>query len=470
MTITRRRFIQGLSASSVAVASMGTTLSTLNAFNSYAMPAEDYKALVCVFFLGGMDTHDMLLPYDQGSYLQFSTLRQSLISAQGSNRLRENLLPLSPINEAMFGGRQFALPPEMPELHQLFEQGNATIIGNVGPLIEPTNKLAFENQSARLPARLFSHNDQQATWQSSAPEGAQYGWGGLFADAALASNPQSAAQFSTITGSGNELFLTGQIAQPYQISTEGAAQIALLQELSNAEDGSIEQQIYQQLRAHFQPRASDHTGVLKKDVANVFSKAYQSNLQYNQASENAMTLQTVFPMSPMGSQLQAVAKTISIRNELNVNRQIFFVGIGGFDTHSDQAQDLPSLQAQIDGGVGAFFRAMEEMGLTDNVTLFSASDFGRTLAVNGDGTDHGWGSHHFAVGGAVNGKQILGSVPPPTLGHSADAGSGRLIPSVAVEQLAAPLGRWFGLTDAQIAASLPNLANFSDPELTLMMT
>ncbi len=198
------------------------------------------------------------------------------------------------------------------------------------------------------------------------------------------------------------------------------------------------------------------------------SAAFASNQKFEAAFQDDLTLNTTFPASRLGRQLETVAKTIANKEALGVGRQIFFVAIGGFDTHDNQAVTLPALQSQIDSSVVSFHQAMTEMGLNEQVTLFTASDFGRTLAVNGDGTDHGWGSHHLVVGGAVNGQQIYGQVPPASLGHDWDAGNGRLIPGVSIEQLAAPMGRWFGLSDAELAVALPNLANFSEQSLNFI--
>ena len=177
---------------------------------------------------------------------------------------------------------------------------------------------------------------------------------------------------------------------------------------------------------------------------------------------------TTFGDNFLGRQLRAVANTIAIRDALTVNRQVFFVAVGGFDTHSGQVGSMPTMQREIDEGVVGFYRAMQELGLSNDVTLFTASDFGRTLSVNGDGTDHGWGGHHFVVGGAVQGGQIYGDIPPYELGHDLDAGNGRLIPTTSVEQFAEPLGRWFGLNDSEIAAALPNLSNFGGAGLNFV--
>ena len=371
-----------------------------------------------------------------------------------------------PDNSADYGSRQFALPPELVGLNTLFQQGNAAIIGNVGPLLQPVSRADFATQSVPLPARLFSHNDQQSTWVSSAPEGAQFGWGGKFLDSVLAAGANTSLPvFSTIaTVPSNTLFLTGRTVAAYQITVQGAPQIDLLEFFSAAEVPLI----YQQLRAHFSGAYHTGSNLLERDLAVAATNSLQANEQYNQARANAQPLTTAFPANRLGAQLKAVAETISMRDLLMADRQIFLVGIGGFDTHSDQATTLPQLLAQLDSAVLAFYQSLEELNAAADVTLFTASDFGRTLVVNGDGTDHGWGAHHFVVGGAVQGRQLYGHIPTATVDHDQDAGGGRLIPTVAVEQFAQPLGRWFGLNDTELASALPNLANFSDPTLGFM--
>lgn len=459
MNINRRKFLHGMSTTAMSAATMGTLTTGLNAFTVNVQTASDYKALVCVFLLGGMDTHDLLIPYDNESYSQYRNIRSTMLEGYGTSREQAALLPLSPTNAADYGNRAFALPPEMSNLHQLFHQGDAAIIGNVGPLIQPTSKTELENKSVPLPPRLFSHNDQQATWQSGGPEGAQYGWGGLFADLVQQNNLNQ--EFTNITTQGNSLFLSGANTFPYQVSASGASNIRLL----SPELFRDNPELQQMLSDHFASDDSDTANLLRQDVTMLNSAAFASNQKFEAAFQDDLTLNTTFPASRLGRQLETVAKTIANKEALGVGRQIFFVAIGGFDTHDNQAVTLPALQSQIDSSVVSFHQAMTEMGLNEQVTLFTASDFGRTLAVNGDGTDHGWGSHHLVVGGAVNGQQIYGQVPPASLGHDWDAGNGRLIPGVSIEQLAAPMGRWFGLSDAELAVALPNLANFSEQSL-----
>jgi len=439
MKPTRRTFLTGASALSAAtLAGLGSSLA---AFQASAADTGGYKALVCVFLL------------DQYQNMQ-----------GGSTRARNRLLALNPSNAADFAGREFALPEEMSGIKALFDAGNAAIVGNVGPLIQPITKQQFEDESAPQPKRLFSHNDQQSTWMSSQPEGAQFGWGGRFADAALSAGANGTSPFTTLTSLGNELFLTGQIARPYQIGLEGAPEIEALNFFTPNGDASGEQ-IYQKLRDHFEAMDFNRSNLIERDIANTMRGALATNEAFNTALENLQPFTTTFPQDFLGQQLQAVARTIAIKDSLLVNRQVFFVAIGGFDTHSNQVGDLPGLQREIDGGVVAFHNAMQEIGLGNDVTLFTASDFGRTLAINGDGTDHGWGSHHFIVGNAVQGGQIYGEMPPYDLGHAQDAGNGRLIPTTSVEQFAEPLGRWFGLNDTEIANALPNLSNFTGPGL-----
>lgn len=454
--INRRLFMKSVGSSAIAAASFsGRPIS----FNAHAASTSGYKALVCVFLLGGLDNHDVLLPFDAASYDTFSAVRQSLLSRQGAARQRTSLLEITPNETAILGGRQVALPPEMPQVKSLFDQGQAAVVANVGPLVEPVTRTSFESGAARLPPQLFSHNDQQSVWQSSQPEGAQFGWGGLFADAVLNSGANAAnTDFTTIASAEVGPFLTGRTARAFNVNPAGPAQVNALRELAagSQAERDLRAALAQQLRSS--GFAGSH--ILESDFASQVSRGFESNTIYSEARASGSAIATEFPQTPLGAQLRSVAQTISVRSALSVSRQIFFVAIGGFDTHSDQAGALPQLLGQIDGGVSAFQQAMVELGVANDVTLFTASDFGRTMAVNGDGTDHGWGGHSLVVGGSVRGKQIYGSVPDFALGHNADVGSGRIIPALSVEQFAAPLGRWFGLTDGELATALPNLSNF----------
>lgn len=451
MAMDRRSFLKA-SSFSLATASLGGMASLLTSIKSQANENSDYKALVCLFFYGGMDNHDTVIPYDSQSYNRWADIRKTLLAQQSSPRLKENLLPLSPLNAAQFGGRQFALPQELSGIHNLFQTGNAAIIGNVGPLIEPTNASSFEEEIVKLPSRLFSHNDQQATWMSGATEGAKYGWAGLYADAIASKNSSGSNTFTNITTGGGELFLTGKNTTPYQVSGGRALSLDII-------DETEQESFAAHLGEHFRSEYLQGESLLQQDMVNKIRDSFDANKQYNSATGSDPLFNTQFPATGLGSQLKSVTQSIAAREQLNTNRQVFIVAMGGFDTHSGQASTLPKLQTQIDEGVVAFYQAMTELGLQNDVTLFTASDFGRTLATNGDGTDHGWGSHHFVIGGGVQGQQILGDIPVADFGHELDAGSGRLIPTQSIDQYAAALGHWFGVGQYDIDNIFPNLTN-----------
>ncbi|MEO0323644.1 MAG: DUF1501 domain-containing protein, partial [Myxococcota bacterium] len=430
----------------------GATLATLGGLSRGLVPAAradsatDYKALVCVFLYGGMDNHDVVIPYERSSYDEWARLRGGLLSSMATPRSLDNLLPMGPGTHA--------LPAELAGLHGLYEAGQAALIGNVGPLLEPVTRRALDEGSVQLPSRLFSHNDQQSTWMGGRPEGAQYGWGGLFLDAIGEAN--ATPELSGITTGDAQLFLTGRSTVPYAVSPGGAPEVGAF---TAYDDPALQEA----LRAELRGEGASRSYLLERDLAAMSRAGLDANARYDAATRGVPALRTVFPPDDLGAQLGAVARTVQAREALGACRQLFVVGIGGFDTHSNQARNLPRLQRRLDLGVTAFHQAMGELGLGEQVTLFTASDFGRTLAPNEDGTDHGWGAHHFVVGGAVRGGQVYGGLPEATLGHDYDAGNGRLIPQLSVEQLAAPLGRWLGMNDAALATALPQLAAFPGP-------
>ncbi len=454
-TLSRRSLLAALGA--------GTTmLPTFMGAKAHGADVSGYKALVCVFLFGGMDSHELLIPYDTPSHDIFTQFRQGVAPAE--SRTRAALLNLAPRNAAQFGTREFAMPPEMPRVKSLFDQGRANIVANVGPLVRPTSRSAYESRTADLPPRLFSHNDQQAVWQANAPEGAQLGWGGLFADAALASGANAGGEaFTAISTIGDNLFLTGREALAFSMGDGGPSSVRLYERAENRRDRNEEAEAYyNRLRRHFTAQDFNGSNVIAGDAAAIMRASLENNETIQQALEAPPSLGVTFPESWLGFQLRTIAETISVRSRLGMGRQVFFAGMGGFDTHSGQAQSLPALLGQIDEALAAFQGAMDYLGESRDVTLFTASDFGRTFAVNGDGTDHGWGGHHIVMGGDVDGGNIIGNPPPPGFDHAWDANSGRLIPEISVDQYASRLGAWFGLSDSELNTAFPNLGNF-DP-------
>ncbi len=440
---------------------LGAALTQFALSRQTAAQAADYRALVCIHLGGGLDNWDTVFPYDDASYAEYARIRESLLPSYATPRDRSTLLAIEAGDR--FGTREFALAPEMADMASLYQSGKLAIVGNVGPLVEPVTRSSYNGGTVRLPSRLFSHNDQASTWQSGGPEGSTSGWGGRFADAVASRN--KAPQFGAITTGDNELFLTGSSTVPYQVSVEGAARIEFIHhwEQDMADDRPS---WFGTLRQHLHGETGPERGVLERDVVELTRRSAQANALYDAAQQSAPALQTSFPPSDVSMQLQAVTRAISVRSQLSVGRQVFVVGMGGYDTHSAQAQGLPMLQSSLSSAILAFQTAIEELGLEEQVTLFTTSEFGRSLAVNGDGTDHGWGGHQFVIGGAVRGGAVYGDLPEATLGHERDAGGGRLIPSLSVEQYAAPLGRWFGLGSEALASALPGLARLgaSEPE------
>ncbi len=466
MSFSRRNFLR--TGAACALGGAAGFANDLMRFNAFAADTSGYKAIVCVFLFGGMDGHDTVIPYDTASYNQYSDTRRALLNRYennegGSTRERDRLLPLTLANAGDFGGRQFALPPELGPLHELIDRGDGAIMSNIGPLVVPLTRTQFENRSAPRPPRLFSHNDQQSVWMSSRPEGAQFGWGGRLADMIAASLGNSDATFTTVSTSGTTVFLQGEIVGQYQVGSNGPEEIRGLSDNTLFGSSDLPGLYEASLRAEGQSISN----LLQRDFVNVMDRSIDANRTLRESFGASAPFATAFPASSLGLQLQVVARIIALRASLGVSRQIFFVGGGGYDTHSNQHQSIPRLHGDIAASMRAFYDATTEMGVDQNVTSFTASDFGRTLTVNRDGTDHGWGSHHMVIGGGVNGARIVGEFPEPAIGHEQDTGNGRLIPTTAVDQFAATLGGWFGLNNSELNDALPGLSNFSQTDLGL---
>jgi uncharacterized protein (DUF1501 family) len=446
------------------------------AFNA---PAGDYKALVCVFLFGGNDYANTLIPYDDTNYNLYSTIRGGGAGqtaggiALAKSALTATLLSPSvgPTDSQGQLNRQFALNPAMTGLAGLFNSGKMAVQLNVGPLVKPLTRTQY-NSSDRTtyprPPQLFSHNDQQSIWQSSSPEGSTVGWGGNMGDLVLSNSLNTSSVFTCMSVSGNAVFLSGDTALQYQVSTSGAIKIQPATNTSlygnSAVPGAIYNLLHNQTSAH--------------KMENEYLAVTKRALDAESSVSTALALTpptTTFPTDSLGQQLKMVARLINGRSTLGVRRQVFFVSMGGFDLHDNLIRDHGGLLGRVSAAMTAFYNATVEMGVADKVTSFTASDFGRTLASNGDGSDHGWGSHHFVVGGAVNGKRFYGEAPPinvtdgsgsPRVYSAAEqwhVGQGRLLPRTSVDQYAATMAKWFGVTDTEMPQVLANINNFGTP-------
>ncbi len=470
---TRRQFLRTASMASMAGIYASPFLLELNSLAAMAQSAtgSDYRALVCVYLQGGNDGHGTVIATDPSSFAAFTSARSG---APGLAYPMNELLPIT--LKTPQSGRTFALNPSLGGVQSLFNAGRAAVVANLGTLVAPATKTQINSNSVPLPDSLFSHFDQTAAWQAIASNlgsSERVGWGGAVADAIEAMNMNSNSMFTCISTAGNALFLAGQSSFQLNVTSAGPIPIYGLQ---NPPFG-------------LPSAANPLNSILTADENNLFAKEYE--VVINRSMQAQATLSTAMapagvggvpnppqyldPMTnmladnPLATSMQTVARIIAGRAQLGVTRQIFYVQLGSFDTHDNQAVQHARLLNQLGAAFQYFDGQMVNMGLGNNVTAFTISDFGRTLTSNSDGTDHGWGSHHFVVGGAVNGQDMYGQYPVIGTDQVNDLGAGRLIPTTAVEQYAGTLASWFGLSDSQIRTVFPNFGNFgTDPYLGFM--
>lgn len=463
--ISRRGFLRNAGQASIAgmVTPWLANLATIG--EAAAFSANDYKALVCVFLFGGNDYANTVVTYDNDSYAKYAAIRAA---GSGSNTsgmvLSQAALAATELKptQALAGGRKYALHPTMTGLAQLFNTGKAAVQLNVGPLVVPLTRAQYngnDRQKYPLPPKLFSHNDQQSVWQSSSPEGSTVGWGGRFGDMAMTNNSNSL--FTCISLTGNNVLLSGESALQYQCSTSGA--IAVRSSNNNF--------FYQPaLRTAFtQMLQKSSTHILENEYNTVTKRGISAQGIVSQGLAS-VSLKTSFPSdNSLADQLKTVAQLIGARNTLGSKRQVFMVSLNGFDMHDYLDTRHAPLLKQLDEAMTAFYAATQELGVANQVTTFTASDFGRTLTSNGDGSDHGWGSHHLIMGGAVKGAAFYGTPPPVSVGDSNapedqwHVGQGRLLPSTSVDQYAATFAKWFGVSSTELPSVLPYLKNFGSP-------
>ncbi len=443
----RRRFIQQLLASPFASRAAFGSLASLSAGSLLAADNDDYRALVCVFLLGGNDSFNMFVPTSTNEYNEYAIARQNLAVD------RDSLLGINPLNN---DGASYGFHPAMPEVRNLFDSGDLAIAANVGALVEPTTREDVANKLVQLPPNLFSHNSQQNFWQSvKAAETQTIGWAGRIADRFSTINA-SALLPMNISLTGANLLQIGQDSRSFNTTASGAIAFAG----SNRESRSA---MLQSLYA----KTSDN--LFQDSFSETMNRSIQFSNVLDSALANTPAPTSNFSDNRLAQNLKAVAHLIAARNELSMQRQIFFVGFGGWDTHGGQLNTHPELLASLSSALASFNTEMRSIGCHDNVTTFTASDFGRTLTSNGDGSDHGWGSHQLIMGGAIAGQQIHGNMPSLVIEGPQDVGRGRIIPDSSVDQYGATLARWFGVAENDLNLIFPNLANFEQRDLGLFL-
>ena len=445
--LSRREFLEAAGAGLVATSPVVGLTQMATPTGSFS----DYRALVCVFLFGGNDSFNMLAPRSDAEYNVYSRSRQNLAIDKTA------LLPISPLIQ---DGAHYGLHPNMGAIQALFDSARVAFITNVGPLIEPTTKDQYENGSVALPPRLFSHNDQQAQWQSlrgRAP--GKTGWAGRVGD--LLRRHVSDQQLATnVSLAGNQLFQAADETVAYTMGRNGPIPF---QGMGNAQRAQQRRAVFQRILG------AEYDTIYERAYRDIQQRAVETVDRVSAALENAQPLSTAMPSSRLGQQLNTVARLIGVREQLNMQRQIFFVSTGGFDSHDDQLVSQPPLLGDVSESIAAFYRATVELGVASSVTTFTQSDFGRTLTSNGDGTDHGWGGIQFVVGDAVRGRELYGRYPRLEIGGPDDVRRGRLIPGISADQYAATLARWIGVPDEDLGHVAPHLHNFAQRDLGFLI-
>jgi uncharacterized protein (DUF1501 family) len=447
MRISRREVLSGLSL-------IGLSAGLAGRRSALAQTGPgDYRALVCVFLFGGNDANNMVVPVD-ARYTDYATARRQP-SDGGLALPLEQLLPLAPAS----GSAQYGFHPSMPELQQLWNSGALGVVFNVGTLVAPTSKADDAAGRVPRPESLMSHQDQQNQWQTSLPDRpSRTGWGGRLADQLPA-----ASLPPMVSVAGNVLFALGERSHPLAVPLAGGAPFGLTGFGTSAGSRAI-RGVMDTLRG------LDLDNALVKSVAGETAAAFAaSGALAPVLSGTGSATDGFFGAQPsvLGRQLLQVARIIQARSALGASRQIFFVALGGFDTHNDQLNRQSPLLAQVSAALSAFHTATVQLGVDSQVTTFTLSDFGRTLApASGGGSDHAWGNHHLVLGGAVVGRQTYGAFPDLTLGGPDDfTAQGRWIPTSSTDQYAATLARWFGVAPGDLTSVLPNIGRFASDDL-----
>jgi len=481
MHVNRREFLRKSICAALGGVGLYSALGNLRLINAAAAAARpaggfgDYKALVCIYLYGGNDSFNTIVPMSGQAQTDY-------LGSRGDLALTTGLNALTPAPSG--GPTNYGLHPAMPEMASLVNGGKAAIVANVGSLLYPVNQQQYQDGTVPTPSQLFSHDDQTTQWQTSRPDDSNAnGWGGRIADMLYAANTGTIPM--SISLAGDNRFQRGGIVNQYSVDAYGASEAAggggdpfRVAGMSYLGDGPESWVIgdnpdgvtaYQALLA-----SGSQTNVLERAFADSATRALNNASALN-AALNGITLTTAFPDTDLGNQLAAVAMLIKVRAALGMSRQVFFVAADNYDTHNTQIADQNDNLVELSQAINAFYAATVELGIADGVTTFTASDFGRSLAVNSDGTDHGWGGHHFVVGGGVRGQRFYGQMPSLAqydddnpASNPDDTGYGQIIPTQSVDQYAATLARWFGVDAGGLSDIFPNLGRFPSSDLGFM--
>ncbi|MBY0505411.1 MAG: DUF1501 domain-containing protein [Bryobacteraceae bacterium] len=438
----RRDFLKKIAC--LGAAGVGSQVTRLGVMNAQAQSTSNYKALVCVFLFGGNDSNNMIVPLDSARYAQYQTMRTALALPQNA------LLPAA--------ASSYGFHPSMTNIQRLYTQNRAAMVLNVGTLVGPTTKTSLQN-GAQRPRNLGSHDDQTQQWQTSDPMGGVSGWGGRVNVRIQNQNTGTIPPGIALNG-GNNVFLSAPGTVPANFSNSSSLG---LYAFGNGNASTARRNTLQRV-------ITFDSGMQLVGTANgVLGASIRTAQEFNAALASAPAPTVAFPNTGLANQLSQALRLISVRGSLGMNRQIFFVGVGGYDNHENQLGTHANLLATVDGAINAFFANVEALGLMNNVTLFTESEFNRTGNVNSqNGSDHAWGGHHLVFGGAVN-PGVYGTFPTLVLRGPDDSGErGNWIPTTGLDQYAATFGSWFGVSDADLRLIFPNLSRFTPQKLDFL--
>jgi uncharacterized protein (DUF1501 family) len=483
--LTRRNFIRRAACATVGTIAMTSAIRDLRFMNAAVAQSNitDYKALVCIFLQGGNDSNNLILPTLQSQYNNYAAIRTPILAIPQSA-----ILPVTSLDG---DGNTYGLHPSCPELQTLFGEGKLAFLFNTGTLVYPITRAQYLGKTTATPPQLFSHADQQTQWQTSIPDQPPTtGWGGRCADLLNAVQPNAPISLM-VSLAGANTFEVGNIIQQYSVSTSGAVSLTMpstptggastnrlptLMNILGLPYTNLQAQAY----AGVAEQAVNTGSLLNNAIAstaatNYWTTSFPTNITPPEGG--AAFISTLSPQLQMVARLIAAGNTPLANGGFGMKRQIFFCQVGGYDLHHGQTNystNTPSnvlvgahtnLLAELSQSMYAFQRAMEQLGLSNNVTSFTASDFGRTFPSNGQGSDHGWGSHHLILGGAVNGQRTYGAFPALTVNGPNDTSTGRWIPTTAIDQYFATLATWFGVDSGNLSTVFPNIGRFATPNL-----
>ena len=443
---TRRGFVR------VAAGSVGSlALRPFGLLPALAQSGPEYRALVCIFLFGGNDSNNTIVPMDDASYKAYASIRGSL--ALSATELTPTVYSAANAPYAFHG--------KLAELASMFSSKELAVVANVGSLVQPVTRAQYQSQQAPVPLNLFSHSDQQLQWQTSVAQGnSPTGWAGRVADYIESQKINSSSFPVFFSVAGNALLGTGATTQQVAVAPGGTLQLSGFNSsaASKARLGSLNNLL-----------KLDSGVSLAQAANNTLANSIGDATALGQALAKGTPLKTLFPATPLGQQLQQVAQIVQVAPYLGMNRQVFFCSLGGFDTHAGELEAHNTLYPELSQAVAAFYAATQELGVAQNVTTFTESDFSRTFQpTTTDGSDHAWGSHHLVAGGAVRGGQIYGAFPTFELGGPNDTDTrGRWIPTLSIDQYGATLASWFGVPDTALPTVFPNFPNFGSQKIGL---